>query len=72
MKAYDGTGNHSKDDDKITSFIISQKIVNDYNASTFNKEWNTAAINKRWEWFCDQVSHEFQIDLNEIKSNIIV
>lgn len=72
MKAYDGTGNHSEDDDKVTSFFISQKIVNDYNSSTFNKEWNTDSINKRWEWFCDQVSHEFQLDLSEIKSNIIV
>jgi len=67
--AYDGRGHHKKDDDKITSFNITQNIVNSYKSNEFNKEWNKEAINNRWEWFCDEVEKILEIDLSENKAN---
>lgn len=67
IKAYDGTGFHSKKDNKITSFLITQKIVNDYKGVRFNKEWNPEAINDRWQWFCEQVEEILDIELTENK-----
>jgi len=67
MKAYDGTGNHTSGDDKITSFNITQKVVNDYNANTYEKQWNKEALNDRWQWFCSQVENILDINLSQNK-----
>lgn len=69
--AYDRTGNHSATDTKITSFKITQNIVNDYNANTFQKEWNAEAMNSRWIWFCEEVERLLDIDLSENKGVVI-
>ena len=69
--AYDGRGNYKKNDDKITSFSITQNIVNGYKSNEFNKEWNVIAINNRWVWFCDEVEKILNIDLSANKSNIL-
>lgn len=71
IKAYDGTGNHNRNDDKITSFKITQNLVSDFNSSKYNKEWNVESMNDRWEWFCSEVEHLFEIDLSRIKKNRI-
>lgn len=71
IKAYDGIGHHKKSDDKITSFVITQQIVNSYNANKFNQEWAVEAINSRWEWFCDEVEKILEIDLSENKANTL-
>lgn len=67
INTYNGKGNYKDDKDGITSFRITQKIVNDYNSGKFNKEWNWEAIHERWEWFCNQVEILLEIDLSEIK-----
>jgi len=67
IKAYDGTGFEDVDDKKISSFRITQQIVNDFNANKYNKEWNVDALNERWAWFCKQVESIFEVDLNKIK-----
>lgn len=69
--AYDGTGYHEGNDDKVTSFNITQKIVNDYNSNKFEKSWNSDSINDRWVWFCNQVESELEIDLTEIKEVLL-
>lgn len=69
MKAYDGTGYHTKIDKKITAFRITQKIVNDFNSNKFNKEWNSDSLNDRWTWFCSQVGHILRIDIEELKES---
>jgi uncharacterized protein with ParB-like and HNH nuclease domain len=71
INSYDGTGFEDSGDKKITSFNISQKIVNDYNSNKFNKQWNVDAMNNRWIWFCGQVEKILQIDLTKIKANLI-
>lgn len=69
IKAYDGTGLHDRTDRKITSFKITQNIVNDYNSDKFSKEWNVDSINDRWSWFCDEAEAILDINLSEIKKN---
>jgi uncharacterized protein with ParB-like and HNH nuclease domain len=71
IKSYDGSGFEDAKDAKMSSFNITQKIVNDYNANKFNKEWNIDALNNRWVWFCNQVEAILEIDLTEHKSNLL-
>lgn len=71
IKSYDGTGFEDANDKKITSFNISQKIVNDYNSNKYLKEWGIDAMNARWVWFCNQLERAFEIDLSKIKENLI-
>jgi uncharacterized protein with ParB-like and HNH nuclease domain len=71
IKSYDGTGYEDAKDTKITSFNITQKIVNDYNSNKYNKEWSIDAINNRWIWFCQQVEKILEIDLTENKNNLL-
>lgn len=68
LLAYDGTGNHSRADKKITSFKITQQIVNDYNSGKYNKEWNFDSLSERWKWFCQEVEQILEIDLTSIKN----
>ncbi|KFF02042.1 DUF262 domain-containing protein [Chryseobacterium luteum] len=68
---YDGTGLEDVEDRKISSFKITQQIVNDFNADKYNKEWNIDALNGRWVWFCLQVEGILEIDLSKIKQNLI-
>jgi hypothetical protein len=69
--AYDGTGNHSKHDTKISSFTITQKIVNDFKTSKFGKQWYIEALEDRWEWFCGETEKVLNIDLTEYKNQTI-
>lgn len=71
IRAYDGTGLEDANDKKISSFKITQQIVNDFNASKYEKEWNIDALNGRWIWFCEQVESILEIDLSKIKQNLI-
>jgi len=71
MQAYDRTGYYSETDDKITSFVISQNIVNDFNSNKYNKEWNIDSINGRWQWFCAEVEKILELDLSKIKNQLL-
>lgn len=68
IKSYDGTGFESVADRKVSSFKITQHIVNDYSAGKFDMKWNLEAMNNRWSWFCSQIEQILGIDLSEIKS----
>ncbi|MBX7060995.1 MAG: DUF262 domain-containing protein [Pyrinomonadaceae bacterium] len=63
VQAYSGTGLNSVSDKKVTSFQISQLIVNDYNSGKFKKVWSDEAMSARWSWYCDQLKTLFEIDL---------
>ncbi|GEJ47606.1 DUF262 domain-containing protein [Chryseobacterium sp. ON_d1] len=67
QKSYDGTGLENADDKKISSFKMTQDIVNDYHANKYNGEWSVEAINARWNWFCNQVEKILDIDLSKNK-----
>jgi hypothetical protein len=68
IKSYDGTGFEDSKDQKITSFKITQKIVNDFHSGKYNKEWNIDALNDRWSWFCVQVRSVLNLEINRIVS----
>lgn len=55
IKVYSGKGKNNDKKEGVTSFRISQKIVDDYNANTFNKEWNVDAITTRQKWLIEQI-----------------
>lgn len=67
IKVYQGKGLYDDKDSKITAFNITQRIVNDYNSNTYNKEWNEKSIKDRWNWFCGEVEKIIDISLSEIK-----
>lgn len=67
INTYNGKGFYSEENDGITSFRITQKIVDDYTGNKYNKEWNLLSIKDRWNWFCGQVETILEIDLTEIK-----
>lgn len=71
IKSYDGTGLENTEDKKISSFKITQHIVNDYNNNKFNKEWNTEAMNARWLWFCEQVECILEVKMDDAKKKSI-
>lgn len=66
IESYDGTGYYKGSDKKITSFRITQRIVNDYNSNKFNKKWSPEAITDRWKWFCGQIEDVLEINLSEL------
>ncbi|HLO46006.1 MAG TPA: DUF262 domain-containing HNH endonuclease family protein [Leadbetterella sp.] len=68
--AYNGTGYHDKNDRRVTSFKITQDIVNDYNSGIYNKEWNIEAIKTRWNWFISETSAILNIDLEDLKDSL--
>lgn len=65
--AYSGKGYYSEENEGITAFRISQKIVDDYVDSKYDKQWNENALVDRWNWFCGQIELILDIDLTEIK-----
>ncbi|MFC3563562.1 DUF262 domain-containing protein [Pedobacter jamesrossensis] len=67
LGAYTGKGFYSEENEGITAFRITQKIVDDYTKNKYNKEWNLEALQDRWNWFCGQIETILEIDLTEIK-----
>ena len=63
MDVYKGLGLHLHKNDKVSAFMITQKIVNDFDQNTYQQTWNEQAINDRWAWFCKEVSEVLQITM---------
>ncbi|MCX6162889.1 MAG: DUF262 domain-containing protein [Ignavibacteriae bacterium] len=69
MEAYKGKGLDYKND-KITAFIITQRIVEDYTCDKYNKEWNLNSMQDRWEWFCKEIEDILDIDTSAIQNRV--
>ena len=67
IQSYRGKGYYSQQSEGVTSFRITQKIVNDYDQRTYQQEWNLLSMTDRWNWFCHEVETILEIDLDEIK-----
>lgn len=67
IKTYQGKGLYSTDDQKITSFRISQKLVDEYNENKYDKAWNKASIADRKTWMWEQIEALFKIKIEETK-----
>ncbi|MFS4481572.1 DUF262 domain-containing protein [Hyunsoonleella sp. 2307UL5-6] len=67
MGVYKGKGKYESKNDKITAFLITQSIVQDYEKETYNKKWNIDAIHNRWKWFFTETEELLDIDLSNEK-----
>lgn len=67
IKTYQGKGLYNTDDQKITSFRISQKLVDEYNENKYGKAWNKISIADRKTWMWKQIETIFNIKIEETK-----
>ena len=54
ISIYEGKGKHKDNDNKITSFSITQRIYNDYKRGEV--KWDEKAMKDRQDWFLDEVN----------------
>ncbi|RYY01005.1 MAG: DUF262 domain-containing protein [Gammaproteobacteria bacterium] len=69
IDVYKGKGKHSDSDKKVTAFRISQKLVDDFEAGKYSKNWTMDSMIDRWNWFLNEVEQVLAIDLSTIKHN---
>lgn len=67
IKTYQGKGLYNMDDHQITSFRISQKLVDEYNENKYSKAWNKIAIADRKTWMWQQIESIFKIKIEDTK-----
>lgn len=65
QEVYRGKGKYDDKNDKITAFLITQKIVQDYGSKKYNCEWNKEAMIDRWKWFFEEAEELLDIDLKK-------
>ena len=63
---YQGKGMHGADEDRVTSFRITQKIFDDYNQKKITG-WDFNSINARKQFLLENIEKILDIDLKEIK-----
>ena len=66
IDAYSGKGRYKEDNEKITSFRITQNIVDDFYAGTFEKQWDFNSIEKRRVWLIKEIENLFSVDLSKM------
>lgn len=67
INIYQGLGKKQNKTDGITSFRICQKIVDDYNANKYNKQWTEQAMKDRYNWFIKEIGTILNINTDSIK-----
>jgi uncharacterized protein with ParB-like and HNH nuclease domain len=65
MEVYKGKGKYDEKNEKITSFSITQRIVNDFESNIYNKEWNENSMIERWKWFFLEAGELLNVDFSE-------
>lgn len=66
MGVYKGNGKHDDKNAKITAFLMTQKIVEDYTARKYAGMWTKDAMIDRWKWFFGEVGEILEIDVNDL------
>ncbi len=66
MDIYRGKGKYDDKDDKITAFLITQKIVSDFELNKFEKKWALDSMIDRWNWFFMEVEQILEIDIKDL------
>lgn len=64
MSVYRGKGKYDEKKEKITSFTMTQTIVNEYESNKNNKEWNETTMIARLKWFYSEVEDLLDLDLS--------
>lgn len=65
MEVYKGKGKYDDKNDKITAFLITQRILKDYEVNKYQRNWTLEAMIDRWKWFLMESQEILNIDLNE-------
>lgn len=70
MGVYKGKGKYDSKNDKITAFLITQSIVNDFETNKYNQQWTIESIHDRWGWFFNEVEELLEVDFSDVKSKL--
>lgn len=66
MGVYKGKGKYDTKNDKITAFLMTQNILDDYTAGKYGGMWTREAMIDRWKWFFQEVGEILEIDVNDL------
>lgn len=66
MGVYKGKGKYDIKNDKITAFLITQKVLEDYTAEKYGGAWTHEAMIDRWKWFFKEVGEILEIDVSDL------
>lgn len=66
MEVYKGKGKYDTKNDKITAFLMTQKILDDFNAKKYGGMWTHEAMINRWKWFFQEVGEILEIDVSDL------
>lgn len=66
MEVYKGKGKYDTKNDKITAFLMTQKILDDYTSGKYGNMWTREAMIDRWKWFFQEVGEILEIDVNDL------
>lgn len=66
-QGFDKNGNKaSGKSGKITVYLSTQQIINDYKANTFKQRWNEKVVQARFNWLCEQIGNVLNINVSSI------
>lgn len=65
MDVYKGKGKYENKNEKITAFLITQKIVSDFESKKYKQQWNLDSMIDRWKWFFAEIGELLEIDVKE-------
>ncbi len=66
-QGFDKSGNKvSGKTGKITVYLSTQQIINDYKANTYKQKWNESAVQDRFNWLVEQIGSILGIDVTSI------
>ncbi len=68
LNIYNGKGKYNNSKKGVTRFMISQKIAQDVNEGNIEK-WDKNAMEKRWNWFLNELKDLLQVDVSSILIN---
>lgn len=66
MEVYKGKGKYDTKNDKITAFLITQKILEDFNSDKYDGMWTHEAMIDRLKWFFQEVGEILEIDVSDL------
>jgi len=66
MDVYRGKGKYDNKNDKITAFLITQRILTDFELAKYGGEWTREAMVDQWKWFFGEVGEILDIDVNNL------
>jgi len=69
MEVYKGKGKYDDKNNKITSFVITQQIVNDFESNCYKQMWTDETVLERWKWFFREAEELLEIDFS-VESNV--